>query len=73
MRMLTNSIQKDMAALEFFRSKGITINYVDPKVQKELYAKAVTLMDSKAAKDPFFAKVWESQKKFRQEYNKYKA
>jgi len=73
MRMLTNSILKDMAALEFFKSKGITINYVDPKVQKELYAKAVALMDSKAAKDPFFAKVWQSQQKFRQEYKKYDA
>jgi len=71
MRMLTNSIQKDMAALEFFKEKGITINYVDPKVQKELYAKAVTLMESKAAKDPFFKKVWDSQRKFREEYKKY--
>jgi TRAP-type mannitol/chloroaromatic compound transport system substrate-binding protein len=72
LRMLTNSILKDMAALEFFKEKGITINYLDPKIQKELYVKAVTLMDAKAAKDPFFKKVWESQRKFREGYNTYK-
>jgi TRAP-type mannitol/chloroaromatic compound transport system substrate-binding protein len=72
MRMLTNSITKDIAALQFFKEKGITINYLDPKIQKELYAKGVALMDQKAAKDPFFAKVWESQKKFRKDYNIYK-
>jgi TRAP-type mannitol/chloroaromatic compound transport system substrate-binding protein len=72
MRMLTNSIVKDIEALAFFKQKGVTIHYLDPKIQKELYAKAVVLMDQKAAKDPFFSKVWESQKKFRQEYNMYK-
>jgi len=72
MRMLTNSISKDMEALNYFKEKGVTINYLDPKIQKELYAKASALMDQKAAKDPFFAKVWESQKKFRKEYNMYK-
>jgi len=72
MRMLTNSIAKDIEALAFFKQKGVTINYLDPKIQKELYAKAVALMDQKAAKDPFFSKVWESQKKFRKEYNMYK-
>lgn len=72
MRMLTNSIAKDIEALTFFKQKGVTINYLDPKIQKELYAKAVALMDQKAAKDPFFSKVWESQKKFRKEYNMYK-
>lgn len=72
MRMLTNSIAKDIEALNFFKQKGVTIHYLDPKIQKELYAKAIVLMDQKAAKDPFFSKVWESQKKFRQEYNMYK-
>lgn len=72
MRMLTNSIAKDIEALTFFKQKGVTINYLDPKIQKELYATAVALMDQKATKDPFFAKVWESQKKFRKEYNMYK-
>ena len=72
MRMLTNSISKDIEALNYFKEKGVTINYLDPKIQKELYAKASALMDQKAAKDPFFAKVWESQKKFRKEYNMYK-
>lgn len=72
LRMLTNSIKKDIEAFEFFKEKGVTINYLEPNVQKELYAKAVKLMDEKAAKDPFFAKVWDSQKKFRENYNTYK-
>ncbi|MBN1106856.1 MAG: TRAP transporter substrate-binding protein DctP [Deltaproteobacteria bacterium] len=73
LRMLTNSILKDIDALAFFKDKGIQINYVDPKVQKDLYQKATALMEEKATKDPFFKKVWESQKKFRKGYNTYKA
>lgn len=72
LRMLTNSISKDISALEFFKQKGINIIYLDPAIQKDLHAKAVALMEKKAAKDPFFAKVWESQKNFRKGYNTYK-
>jgi TRAP-type mannitol/chloroaromatic compound transport system substrate-binding protein len=72
LRMLTNSISKDVAALEFFKSKGINIQYLDPEIQKNLHAKALNLMEKKAAKDPFFKKAWESQKKFRAGYNTYK-
>ena len=72
MRMLTDSINKDIAALDFFKKKGIKIEYLDPKIQKELYAKSLLLMKKKAAKDPFFAKVWNSQIKFRKGYNSYK-
>lgn len=71
LRMLTNSISKDIGALESFRDKGIDINYLDPQIQKNLYQKAVTLLDAKAAKDPYFSKVWESQKTFRARYNAY--
>lgn len=73
LRMLTNSIYKDISALEFFKNKGINIQYLDPGIQKNLHAKAVALMDKKAAKDPFFKKAWESQKKFRAGYNTYKS
>jgi TRAP-type mannitol/chloroaromatic compound transport system substrate-binding protein len=69
--MLTNSISKDIGALESFKDKGIDINYLDPQIQKNLYQKAVTLLDAKAAKDPYFSKVWESQKTFRARYNAY--
>lgn len=71
LRMLTNSILKDADAFEFFKAQGITINYLDPAIQKELYAKTLALMDEKAAKDTFIAKVWESQKQFRKHYDNY--
>jgi len=73
LRMLTNSIQKDMGALDFFKAQGITITYLEPSIQKELYGTALKLMEGKAAKDAFIAKVWESQKQFRENYNRYKA
>jgi TRAP-type mannitol/chloroaromatic compound transport system substrate-binding protein len=73
MRMLTNSIYKDIDALDFFKEKGINIIYLDPEIQKNLHAKAVALMEQKAAKDAFFDKVWKSQAEFRKGYNQYKA
>jgi TRAP-type mannitol/chloroaromatic compound transport system substrate-binding protein len=72
LRMLTNSVSKDIGALQFFKEKGVTITYLDPKIQRALHAKAVAMMEQKAAKDPFIAKVWESQQKFRRGYNSYK-
>ncbi len=73
MRLLTRCISRDVPALEFFKEKGVKIQYLDPKIQKELSIKAEALMAAKAAKDPFFKQVWESQKKFRTEYASYKA
>ncbi|ACN14506.1 periplasmic TRAP-type dicarboxylate transporter protein [Desulforapulum autotrophicum HRM2] len=72
MRLLTRCISRDVPALEFFREKGVKIQYLDPKIQKELSIKAEALMAQKAATDPFFKEVWESQKKFRTEYDSYK-
>jgi TRAP-type mannitol/chloroaromatic compound transport system substrate-binding protein len=72
LRMLTDSTNKDMEALNFFKQKGVIIHYLDPGIQKELYRMSQALVEKKASKDPFIAKVWESQKKFRKEYNKYK-
>ena len=72
LRMLTNSIQKDADAYEFFKDYGVTINYLEPAIQKELYAKALALMEEKAASDAFIARVWESQKQFRKQYEAYK-
>ncbi len=72
MRLLTMCISRDVPALEFFREKGVKIQYLDPKIQKELSIKAEALMAAKAAKDPFFKEVWASQKKFRTEYDSYK-
>ena len=70
--MLTNSIHKDVSALEFFEKRGINILYLDPEIQKNLYAKSLILMEKKAAKDPLFAKVWKSQRAFRKGFDGYK-
>jgi TRAP-type mannitol/chloroaromatic compound transport system substrate-binding protein len=72
LRMLTNSIHKDAQAYDFFKAQGITINYLDESIQKELYATALKLMEQKASKDEFIAKVWESQKQFRKNYDNYR-
>jgi TRAP-type mannitol/chloroaromatic compound transport system substrate-binding protein len=72
MRMLTRMISKDMAALKYFKEKGVDIRYLNPEIQKELALKAQQLMEKKAAKDPFFAKVWKSQEAFRKDYQNYK-
>jgi TRAP-type mannitol/chloroaromatic compound transport system substrate-binding protein len=71
MRMYTNSISKDISALEFFKDKGINIQYLDPAIQKDLQARAALLMEEKAAKDPFFKKVLDSQNAFRKGYRNY--
>lgn len=73
MRTLTKCIYHDISALQFFKEKGVTIEYLSPEIQKGLSVKANDLMAQKAAKDPFFAKVWESQKKFRAGYLNYKS
>jgi TRAP-type mannitol/chloroaromatic compound transport system substrate-binding protein len=72
LRMLTNTINADIDALKFFKEKGIKIHYLDPKIQKALYEKTLALIKQKADKDPFIAKVWKSQMKFREDYNAYK-
>ena len=72
MRTFTKCLYNDISALQFFKEKGVQIQYLSPEIQKGLAAKADKLMAQKAAKDPFFAEVWESQKKFRRLYQDYK-
>ncbi|WP_028585284.1 TRAP transporter substrate-binding protein DctP [Desulfogranum mediterraneum] len=73
MELLTRCISRDVPAIEFFKKRGVKIQYLDPKIQKALAAKTVALMEEKGAKDPFFKKVWESQQRFRADYDDYKA
>ena len=68
---LTLCIKRDAQALEFFQEKGVNFEYLAPEVQKDLKAKTNELMQAKAEKDPFLAKVWESQKQFRALYSRY--
>ena len=72
LEMLTKFISADVPALDFFREKGVKIQYLDPAIQKELADKTEEIMKQKSEKDPFFKKVWESQKKFREKYDAYK-
>lgn len=72
LKMVTRAIFEDIQALEFFKEKGVKIEYLDPEIQKELKKKADTLLDQKAAQDPFFAKVLQSQRDFRKGYSDYR-
>ncbi len=69
---LTRCISRDIPALDFFKGKGVKIEYLDPAIQKDLAAKSRALMDKKAEKAPFFKKAWESQKAFMKGYDNYK-
>jgi len=73
LEMLTKCISADVPALEFFKEKGVKIQYLDPQIQKELAKKAEALMIAKGEKDPFFKKVYDSQVKFRKGFDAYKA
>lgn len=72
LKMVTRAIYADMAALNFFKEKGVQIEYLNPAIQKSLAQKATALMDKKAAADPFFAKVLASQREFRKSYDNYR-
>jgi len=73
LEMLTLCISRDVPALDFFKEKGVKIQYLDPEIQKVLAVKTEEMMQKKSANDPFFKQVWESQKKFRERYDAYKA
>jgi TRAP-type mannitol/chloroaromatic compound transport system substrate-binding protein len=72
MRTLARSIWKDAPALVEFEKYGTVINYLDPKVQKQMAKLADEFFDKKAAKDPFFAKVLNSQRKWMKSYKVYR-
>ncbi|PIE58789.1 MAG: hypothetical protein CSA33_01165 [Desulfobulbus propionicus] len=69
--LLMKCISEDIPALAFFKEKGVNIQYLDPAIQKDLALKAEALMEAKSAKDPFFKKVYASQKAFRKGYAEY--
>lgn len=61
----------DIAAVEFFTDYGTEILVLSPEIQAELKRLWEELADEKAAEDPFIARVWESQKKFRERWEAY--
>jgi TRAP-type mannitol/chloroaromatic compound transport system substrate-binding protein len=71
LKVYTRCINEDIKALAFFKEKGIQIEYLDPAIQKELLVKSNALLDRKAAEDPFFSKVLDSQRKFMTSYRNY--
>lgn len=51
-------------AFEKIRQSGVTVIKLSPEVQAEARRLAVEIIDELSAQDPFFKKVWESQKNF---------
>ncbi len=56
--------QEDAKALEFFRSEGNEIIELDPEVQKQAKDIALNWAEEQAAKDEWFARIWQSQREF---------
>jgi TRAP-type mannitol/chloroaromatic compound transport system substrate-binding protein len=55
---------KNLDAIDFYKEKGIEIVTMDPETVKTMTDWAWEYLDELAAKDEFFAKVWNSQKAF---------
>jgi TRAP-type mannitol/chloroaromatic compound transport system substrate-binding protein len=55
---------KNIEAVEFFKEKGIETVIMDPETIQTLVKWAHDYLDDLGSKDEFFAKVWNSQKKF---------
>jgi len=72
MRLYIRGIWLDAPALQEFKEYGTVVNYIDPKVQQQLAAIAKEFFDEKAAKDPFFAKVLNSQRKWAKTHKGYR-
>jgi TRAP-type mannitol/chloroaromatic compound transport system substrate-binding protein len=56
--------QKSIEAVEFFKANGIEFVTMEPETVATLVKWAHEYLDERAAKDPTFAKVWNSQKEF---------
>lgn len=61
----------NLDALEFLKAKGIEVVEMDPETVKTFVQWAREYLDKRAEKDPFFAKVWNSQKAFMKIWNPY--
>lgn len=72
LRVYLRGIWLDAPALEEFKAYGTKIHYLDPKIQKQMVKLAEEFFDKKAAKDPFFAKVLKSQRKWAKSHKAYR-
>ena len=69
---LSYGIKKNAEAMEFFKKKGVQIIRLSPEVQRQIKKVCEEVIEAHAKKDPFFARVWESQKKFHALWGPYK-
>jgi TRAP-type mannitol/chloroaromatic compound transport system substrate-binding protein len=72
LRTFIRGIWLDAPALEQFKEYGTKIHYLDPKVQQQMVEIAEKFFDKKAAKDPFFAKVVKSQRRWAKTHKVYR-
>lgn len=56
--------QKNIEAVKFFQEKGITTVIMEPETVQTFTKWASEYLDELGKKDPFFEKVWSSQKKY---------
>jgi TRAP-type mannitol/chloroaromatic compound transport system substrate-binding protein len=58
-------------AFEKIKQKGVTVIKLSPKDQAEARRLALEILEEKSQKDPFFKKMWESQRDFKKAYQPY--
>jgi TRAP-type mannitol/chloroaromatic compound transport system substrate-binding protein len=56
-------------AFEKIRKYGVTVIKLSPEAQAAAKKMTIEILESKSEQDPFFKKVWESQKKFMEIYS----
>lgn len=61
----------NVEAVEFFKANGIEFVTMDPETVSTLVKWAHEYLDERSAKDPTFAKVWESQKAYGKKWYPY--
>jgi len=67
-RFLCESTIEDMAVIQKYKDYGLEFLTLPEEVQKEVEVAARDFYETKAAEDPFFAKVWSSVRDFMDSY-----
>lgn len=70
-RSMTKTIIEDAEAVKFFKTKGVDIIKLSPEVLATLKTKVTKVLDEQAAKNPFYAKVLNSQREFHKNWQAY--
>ncbi len=72
MRNLAASEGRQGAVIEGFEAIGVTARYLPMDILKELQRISIEVMDEEAAKDPSFAEILDSQRRFSAQYAHWK-